>query len=92
MIRTWDVNNDENIDLYFGNSHDLIEYEPSRVYLQPDGKPSPDARLMLPTRHSSSQCVSDLDGEGYTDVIILNYMWVPDPVVRVSSTGVDLKV
>ena len=82
MIRTWDVNNDGNIDLYFGNSHDLIEYEPARVYFQRDGKPSPDASLMLPTRHSSSQCVSDLNGDGYTDVIILNYMWVPDPVVR----------
>lgn len=82
MIRTWDVNNDGNIDLVFGNSHDLVEYEPARVYFQKNGKPCPETLLLLPTHHSTSQCVADLNNDGYTDVIILNYMWTPNPVTK----------
>lgn len=82
MIRTWDINHDGHIDLFFGNSHNLVEYEPSRAYLQDNGGPSFSTRILLPTQHSSSQCVDDLNADGYMDVVVLNSMWVPDPAFR----------
>ncbi len=84
MIKVWDVNGDEHVDLYFGQSHDLLEYQPALIYHQRDGRPSAGAGAVteLPSLHSSAQCVTDLNGDGYTDVVMLNRMYVPETAFR----------
>lgn len=82
MIKVWDINHDGHIDLYFGHAHDIVEYQPALIYYQRDGTLNPEAVTRLPSRHSPSQCVSDLNGDGYLDVVMINNMYVPDPVFR----------
>jgi hypothetical protein len=82
MIKVWDVNHDGHVDLFFGQSHDLTEYQPALVYHQRDGAPDPKAVVRLPTLHSRSHCVSDLNGDGHVDVVVLNHMTVREPTFR----------
>lgn len=43
MIKVWDINRDGHVDLYFGHSHDIVEYQPALIYYQRDGELNPQA-------------------------------------------------
>lgn len=81
MIKVWDVNHDGHVDLFFGQSHDLVEYQPARIYFQRDGRVAPESARELPTLHAATLCAGDLDGDGFTDVVVVNDMWVPEPAI-----------
>jgi len=82
MIKVWDINHDGHIDLFFGQSHDLVEYQPALIYHQRDGAPDSKAVTKLPSLHSRLQCVSDLNADGHVDVVMLNHMYIREPTFR----------
>ena len=72
MVRVWDVNADGDIDLFFGQSHGLTFHQPARAYLQRDGRPGGEAGPLLPSNGAVDQVVTDLNNDGYVDLVLLN--------------------
>ena len=72
MIRVWDLNRDGNVDLFFAQSHDHVSHQPARVYFQRDGQPRQDAMLLLPSEAAVGELITDLNGDGYEDLVLLN--------------------
>lgn len=80
MIRVWDVNRDGHIDLFFGQSHDHVNYQPVLIHPQRAGGPAAEAVIRLPTLRAAAVCVADLDGNGFDEVLVLNSESIPSPM------------
>jgi hypothetical protein len=69
-VHRWDVNNDGYFDLIFNNTHDLVYTPPAYEYRFGSASRSGPARIDYPGAGSVRALASDLNGDGFPELII----------------------
>src|SRR3954467_11375307 len=69
-VHRWDVNNDGYFDLIFNNTHDLVYTPPAYEYRFGNARRSAPARIDYPGAGSVRVLASDLNGDGFPELII----------------------
>ncbi len=71
LINVWDLNDDGNLDVVFPSDHDRSDKVDLFIYWGKDGF-EPSRRLRLPTDGAKSGTAADLNGDGFTDLVVVN--------------------
>jgi hypothetical protein len=72
-VNRWDLNGDGHIDLLFNNSHDEWQTVPAYLFVnREEGGIDPGARVELPADGGQKAAVSDLNNDGFPELIIAN--------------------
>jgi hypothetical protein len=69
-VHRWDVNNDGYFDLIFNNTHDLVYTPPANEYRFGNARRSSPARIDYPGAASVRVLASDLNDDGFPELII----------------------
>ncbi len=71
LINVWDLNDDGNLDVVFPSDHDRSDKVDLFIYWGASGFHQ-SRRLLLPTDGAKSGTAADLNGDGFTDLVVVN--------------------